>query len=84
MKTQYALKQSRRQFLHAAGDRLGIPLAGDDPAALRVAVRLVQDAGFEPVVVGGLARAKDFDAGTPIFGKPMTAAEVRRTLGIGS
>ena len=69
---------------HRAGERLGIPLAGDDPAALRVAVRLVRDAGFEPVVVGGLDRAKDFDAGTPIFGKPMTAAEVRRTLGIRS
>jgi hypothetical protein len=34
--------------------------------------------------VGGLARAKDFDAGTAVFGKAMTAAEVRRTLGIGS
>lgn len=69
---------------HRAGERLGIPLAGDDAAALKVAVRLVQDAGFEPVVVGGLARAKDFDVGTPIFGRPMTAAEVRRTLGIRS
>ncbi len=69
---------------HRAGEKLGIPLAGDDPAALKAAVRLVEDAGFEPVVVGGLARAKDFDAGTPIFGKAMTAAEVRRTLGIGS
>lgn len=46
--------------------------------------RWLQVAGFEPVVIGGLARAKDFDVGTPIFGKPMTAAEVRRTLGIRS
>lgn len=75
---------SMRSEAHRAGERLGIPLAGDDAAALRIAVRLVQDAGFEPVVVGGLARAKDFDYGTPIFGRPMTAAEVRRTLGIGS
>ena len=45
---------------------------------------LIQHAGFEPVVVGGLARAKDLDAGTPIFGKAMTAAEVRRALGISS
>ena len=75
---------SMKSEAHRAGERLGIPLAGDDPVALRVAVRLVQDAGFEPVVVGGLDRAKDFDAGTPIFGKAMTAAEVRRTLGISS
>jgi len=75
---------SMKSEAHRAGEKLGIPLAGDDPAALKVAVRLVEDAGFEPVVVGGLARAKDFDAGTPIFGKAMTAAEVRRTLGISS
>jgi 8-hydroxy-5-deazaflavin:NADPH oxidoreductase len=84
MKTNVVLKRGRRRFLQTAGERPGIPLAADDPAALQVAVRRVQDAGFEPVVVGGLARAKDFDAGTPIFGKPMSAAEVRRTLGIGS
>jgi predicted dinucleotide-binding enzyme len=75
---------SMKTEAHRAGERLGIPLAADDPAALQVAVRLVQDAGFEAVVVGGLARAKDFDAGTPIFGKAMTAAEVRRILGISS
>ncbi len=75
---------SMKSEAHRAGERLGIPLAADDPEALRVAVRLVGDAGFEPVVVGGLARAKDFDAGTPIFGRAMTAAEVRRTLGISS
>ncbi len=37
---------------HRAGDRVGIPLAGDDAAALDAAARLVRDAGFEPVVVG--------------------------------
>lgn len=75
---------SMKSEAHRAGERLGIPLAADDAAALQVGVRLVEDAGFEPVVVGGLARAKDFDAGTPIFGRAMTAAEVRRTLGVRS
>ena len=75
----YAMMKSEA---HRAGEKLGIPLAADDGAALKVAVRLVQEAGFEPVVVGGLDRAKDFDYGTPIFGKPMTAAEVRRILGV--
>jgi len=75
---------SMKSEAHRAGERLGIPLAADDAAALQVAVRLVQDAGFEPVVVGGLVRAKDFDYGTPIFGRPRTAAEVRQVLGIRS
>ena len=75
---------SMQSQAHRAGERLGIPLAADDALALRIAVRLVQDAGFEPVVVGSLARAKEFDAGTPIFGRALTAAEVRRELGIRS
>lgn len=71
-----------RDEAHRAGERLGIPLAGDDAQAVKTAVRLVQDAGHEPVVVGGLARAREFDYGTPVFGKPMTAAELRKALGL--
>ena len=67
---------------HRAGERIAIPLAGDDAEALRTAERLVRDAGFEPVVVGPLARAKEFDPGTPVFGRALTAAELRRGLGI--
>lgn len=43
-----------------------IPLAGDDPEALAVARRLVEDAGFAPVVVGGLETARYFDLGEPL------------------
>jgi 8-hydroxy-5-deazaflavin:NADPH oxidoreductase len=60
---------------------VGIPLAGDDAEALKVAQRLVTDAGFDPVVVGGLARAKEFDVGTPVYTKLLTAAELRKALG---
>jgi len=67
---------------HRAGERVAIPLAADDAAALQIAVRLVEDAGFEPVMVGPLARAKEFDAGTEVFGKGLTAAELRKGLGI--
>ncbi len=68
---------------HRQGERVAIPLAGDDQGALAVASRLVEDAGFEPVVVGPLARAKDFDAGTPVYVKVLTAKELRERLGIG-
>ena len=71
-----------REDAHRAGERLGIPLAGDDADAVKTAVRLVRDAGHEPVVVGGLARAREFDYGTPVFGRPMTAAELRQALGL--
>ncbi len=73
-----------RTEAHRAGERVAIALAADDEAALQIARRLVEDAGFEPVVVGPLARAKDFDVGTAAFGKALTARELRRVLGIGS
>jgi hypothetical protein len=75
---------SLRSEAHRSGEKIGIPLAADDPDALKTAQRLVEAAGFEPVVVGGLAKAKSFDVGTPVFGKAMTAAELRKALGLGS
>jgi predicted dinucleotide-binding enzyme len=65
---------------HRAGEKLGIPIASDDAEALAIAVRLVEDAGFDPVVVGGLARAKEFDAGTPVYVKGLTAAQLKVAL----
>src|SRR5262249_1930730 len=43
---------------HRSGDRVGIPLAGDDREALEVAERLAQDAGFDPVPAGPLERGR--------------------------
>ncbi len=71
-----------RSEAHRAGEPIGIPVAADDPEALQVGIRLVKDAGFEPVVVGGLASAKKFDYGSPVFGKPMTAQELRKALDV--
>ncbi len=67
---------------HRSGELVGIPLAGDDPRALAVAERLVRAAGFAPVVVGGLARAREFDVGTPVYVKLLTARELREKLGL--
>jgi len=67
---------------HRAGDRVGIPLAGDEAAALDAAARLVRDAGFEPVVVGPLASARFVDPGTPVYNTGMSGAELARALGV--
>jgi len=63
-------------------ERIGIPLAADDAAAMEVAKQLVSDAGFDPVPVGKLARAREFDYGTPVYVRGYTAAELRRMLKI--
>jgi 8-hydroxy-5-deazaflavin:NADPH oxidoreductase len=61
--------------------RVAIPLAADDAAAMKLAERLVVDAGFEPLVVGPLSRAREFDVGTRPFGFALTVRELRRALG---
>ncbi|MDM0103603.1 NAD(P)-binding domain-containing protein [Variovorax sp. J22R24] len=62
--------------------RLAIPIAGDDPDAVKVAAELVRDAGFDPVVVGKLADARRFQRGGPGYGQSVSAAELRQKLSL--
>jgi predicted dinucleotide-binding enzyme len=64
------------------GQRLGVPLASDDLAALVVAEQLVRDAGCDPVVVGDLASARRFQRGGPGFRAHLSVAELRRALNL--
>jgi len=67
---------------HRAAPRVAIPLAGDDAEALAIAGRLVRDAGFDPVVVGPLSRAREFDVGTKVYTQLLTAPKLRSELGL--
>ena len=63
-------------------EKMGIPLAADDDDAMKIAEQLIRDAGFDPVPVGKLSRAREFDYGTPVYVRGMTAAELRQKLGL--
>ena len=65
---------------HRKGDQVGIPLASDDQPALDVAAKLVRDAGFDPVIVGPLARGKEFEPDTKVYNTGMSGSQVRKTL----
>ena len=67
---------------HRPGDRVGIPLASDDRDAMDLVAGLVRDAGFDPVIVGPLARGKQFEPGTSVYNTGMSGAEVRKQLGV--
>ncbi len=67
---------------HSLDPRIGVPIAGDDPEARQIVAQLVRDAGFDPVMVGSLERASEFDRGTDVWVSGMTAAEVRASLGL--
>ena len=51
------------------GERIGMPIAADDAAAIAVATRLVREIGYEPVLVGPLAMGKYLMPGTPLAGE---------------
>jgi predicted dinucleotide-binding enzyme len=65
---------------HREGDRVGIPLAGDDRQALDAAARLVSDAGFDPVIVGPLARGREFEPGTAPYNTGMSGRDLRNVF----
>jgi predicted dinucleotide-binding enzyme len=71
-----------RSEAHRKGELVGIPIAADDPQAMQIAARLVRDAGFEPVEVGPLSKAKSFDVGSPVYTQLLTARELRQRLGL--
>ena len=61
-------------------ERVAIPIAGDDAAALEVAKKLVMDTGFDPVVVGSLAQSGVFELGQPLASGQFTAKEMRAKM----
>ena len=65
---------------HRKGDRVGIPLAGDDREALETAAGLARDAGFDPVIVGPLERGKEFEPGTRPYNTGMSGKDLRTLL----
>jgi len=64
------------------GVRVGVPIASDDAEASMITAALVRDIGLEPVIAGPLARAKEFDRGSPIWETGASAREIRETLNI--
>jgi 8-hydroxy-5-deazaflavin:NADPH oxidoreductase len=64
---------------HRPGEPVGVPIAGDDPNAVALATRLIQEIGFEPVLIGGLGMGQYLVPGTPLAGEH-TAAEIRQIL----
>jgi 8-hydroxy-5-deazaflavin:NADPH oxidoreductase len=64
---------------HRQGERIGMPMAGDDANAIAVAAKLVREIGFEPVLIGPLAMGKYLLPGTPLAGEH-TAEQIRQIV----
>ncbi len=71
-----------KRTVNKAGEKIGIPIAGDDTEAVDAAVELVERAGLDPVVVGGLKTSKSFDVGAPVYATSASAKEISQKLGL--
>jgi predicted dinucleotide-binding enzyme len=67
---------------HRQGDRVGIPLASDDNGAMEIAANLVRDVGLDPVIMGALARGKEFEPGTRVYNTGMSGRDLRNVFGL--
>ena len=67
---------------HRTPPQVGVPLAADDRDAMEIVAGLVRDAGFDPVLVGPLSRAREFDVGAPVYNTSMSGPEVRQALSL--
>jgi len=69
-----------RKARNKKGEKIGIPIASDDQEGLKVVSELVEHAGLDPVVVGGLSTSKLFDVGTAVYATSASAKEIRDKL----
>ncbi|MBV8167877.1 MAG: NADP oxidoreductase, partial [Alphaproteobacteria bacterium] len=55
------------------GEKMGVPIAGEDQGAIAVASDLIREMGYEPVLVGNLAKGTYLRPGTPLAGEHSVA-----------
>jgi predicted dinucleotide-binding enzyme len=63
-----------------APNRIALPVAGDDPKAKAVVIRLLDELGFDGVDAGTLEESWRQQPGSPVYATDFDAAGVRRAL----
>lgn len=60
--------------------RIALPVAGDDPKAKAVVMRLIDEIGFDPIDAGTIAESWRQQPGSPVYANDYDAQGVRRAL----
>ena len=63
-----------------AEGRIALPVAGDDPRAKDIVMRLVDELGFDPVDAGTLDESWRQQPGTPVYTMDYDSVRVKRAL----
>ncbi|MFF4795362.1 NADPH-dependent F420 reductase [Streptomyces sp. NPDC001276] len=75
----HQIEEDRRPS--GAPDRRALGVAGDDAEAVDLVATLVDRIGFDPVVLGSLREGRSFQPGEPVFGTPLSRAELTALVG---
>lgn len=78
--TIYASHLLKRGTPPGTPGRRALPVAGDNPEAKAVVLRLVNELGFDGIDVGGLDESWRQQPGTPVYGAEADADETRELL----
>ena len=76
----YAKHLLERGRPKGAPGRIALPVAGDDPRARGIVMRLVDELGFDPVDAGTLDESWRQQPGTPVYATDLDAEGARRAL----
>jgi len=80
----YAMHLMEKGRPAGAPDRIALPVAGDDPKAKAVVMKLLGELGFDAVDSGGLDDSWRQQPGTPVYATDFNAEGVRRALAAAS
>lgn len=78
--TMYAKNLLERGRAADQSGRLALPVAGDDPAAKDLVLRLIDELGFDGVDAGTLADSWRQQPGTPVYGAEMNSERAQAAL----
>jgi len=67
-----------------APDRMALPVAGDDPAAKKVVMDLIEELGFDAVDAGSIDESWRQQPGTPVYGLVGNIQAVKNALAAAS
>ena len=76
----YALHIVQNGKPKGTSGRIALPVAGDDPKAKAVVMKLLDEIGFDAVDTGTIAESWRQQPGTPVYGTDFDADGVRRAL----
>jgi 8-hydroxy-5-deazaflavin:NADPH oxidoreductase len=78
--TMYADHLLRNGTPPGTAGRIAIPVAGDDPAAKAIVMKLVDEIGFDPVDAGSIEESWRQQPGSPVYTNDYDADRVRQAL----